>query len=1324
MAAQCPSNRRRNVAEMDHDYFREAPPPPPPPHPEDHNYHREAPLLFDHDYCFVAPPAPPASDHDYCAAIAQHPDHDYCFVAPPAPDHDYCAAVAQHQDHDYCIPKQANHVNDPIAATTSISDHSYCAKVPQLPQPLDEHTQDAEGDWNVAGPSGLCRGPSVSQTERDGDVAEPSGLCRGSSATSRIRRRSIGRVSNEGVSIIEVESAVRGRLKTFWLSCADDAHTDLVTFLDEIEDIVVRKIREELRNSALKINLVVRTRFRRDEDGSEIAERCFKTKNEMFLQADDINAKVEEQFGKLLREKSEHAAKGSGWSLIRVIGLELRINKFTPSRGSSFIELPSKIKHSKSVINVGNGDNFCFKYAIWAKNIACNPQRVSSYMNDNAFFNGYNWNCIMYPVSITEISKFEKRNNISINVFGLDEDDMVYPIKIVDYELEDHRDLLYLKNESTSHYCWIKDFGRLVKKQITNHKDVAHICKRCMLNFTSASILANHKRSCNSKAPNKICLPSENENWLHFKNYSKTMRVPFVAYADFECILTSVSSCDPSDHNSFTCARQKHDVMSFCILLVSASGQKYDPILHRGKDAMSVFISTVRELANYVRAIYRKKIPMKPLSAEEIQNFENSESCHICGEVLGDDRVKDHDHITGEYRGAAHGCCNIQFQIPSFLPVVIHNLSNYDSHLIVPHLGYDQYKIECIPNSEEKYISFSKYIDRNFSIRFIDSFRFMSASLSKLVNASPGDKFRQTSHVFSDVELDLVTRKGVFPYEYVNTWNKLDEECLPPKEAFYSSLTEEDISDAEYYYAQSMWNKFHCTTLGEYSDVYLKMDVLLLADVFENFRDVCRATYKLDPAWYFTAPGLAFDAMLKHTRISLELMTDYDMLLMIEKGIRGGISQCTKRYSEANNKYLETFDEKEESRYIIYLDANNLYGWALSAPLPSSGFRWVDCPEDIENISDESPKGYILEVDLEYPRILHDKHNDLPLCPVSSLPPNSKFPKLMTTLHDKERYVLHYRNLKQALSLGLKLKTVHRVLEFNQSCWMKSYIDLNSEKRQSATSEFEKDFYKLMNNAVFGKTMENVRKRINFEIVSNEKRLRKLIASSMFLDRTIYGENLVGVHSRKRKTFMNKPIYIGQTVLDISKILMYNFYYNHLRLRYEKNVSLLYMDTDSFILEVKTWDFYEDMRADIELYDLSNYPRDHPCYSEMNKKIVGKMKDECGGRPITHFAGLRSKLYSFCVKEGGTEKRAKGVKKATIKNSISFDDYVHCLRNNISCSRRMTLIKSTSHELYTVELNKVALSPFDDKRFVMDDGVNTFSWGHYQILKRRRWEDT
>ena len=503
-------------------------------------------------------------------------------------------------------------------------------------------------------------------------------------------------------------------------------------------------------------------------------------------------------------------------------------------------------------------------------------------------------------------------------------------------------------------------------------------------------------------------------------------------------------------------------------------------------------------------------------------------------------------------------------------------------------------------------------------------------------------------------------------------------------------------------------------TLQDYHDLYNLTDVLLLADVFENFRNVCMENYKLDPAHYFTAPGLAWDACLKITDVELELLSDIDMLLMIEKGIRGGVSMISNRHAKANNKYMgESFNEKDPSKYIMYLDANNLYGWAMSKPLPTHGFEWMK----VDELETWELHSCILEVDLEYPENLHDLHNDYPLAPEQIVV--NKVSKLIPNLGNKKKYVLHYENLKQYLKLGLKLTHIHNGIKFKENPWLEKYISLNTKLRTKAKNDFEKDFFKLMNNAVFGKTMENIRNRVDVKLVNNKKQAEKLSAKPNYKHCNIFSEDLVAIHMKMTKLDFDKPVYLGMCILDLSKTLMYDFHYNYIKKKYGDKAKLLLTDTDSLMYEIQTKDFYKDIIGDVkDRFDTSGYPSDHPSDipSGFNKKVLGMFKDEVNGDIIDEFVGLRAKLYSYKMFEGKESKKCKGVKKSVVKKSITHEDYKTCLTTGKEQLRKQNIIRSYKHEVYTEEVNKIALSASDDKRYILEDGINTLALGHYKIL--------
>ena len=650
------------------------------------------------------------------------------------------------------------------------------------------------------------------------------------------------------------------------------------------------------------------------------------------------------------------------------------------------------------------------------------------------------------------------------------------------------------------------------------------------------------------------------------------------------------------------------------------------------------------------------------------------------------------------------------------------------------HKGREiEMQINAIPNNMEKYMAFML----GDHLVFLDSFQFMSSSLDKLVSNLPKDDLKYTSKSFKGRRLELMTRKGVYPYDFMDSFEKFDQKELPTKEDFYSILNDQHISDKDYQHAKNVWNVFKFKNMGQYHDLYLGSDVLMLADVFESFRRTCLQYYKLDPCHYFSSPGLSWDSMLKMTKIELELMTDIDMYQFIEKGMRGGISYINHRHGLANNKYMKGYDEKAPSKYLMYLDANNLYGWAMSKHLPTGYFKWMSKKKidklDLAKYKDDSKRGLILEVDLEYPQELHDLHNQYPLAPeIIKVTEDmlSKYcekiaakynistglvSKLIPNLRNKEKYVLHYRNLQLYTNLGLKVTKVHRVLQFDQSPWLKHYIDFNTEKRKNAKNTFEKDFFKLMNNSVFGKTMENLRKRVDIRLVTSKHKLLKLASKPTFVSSKIFNDDLVAVHKIKETLILNRPAYVGMCILDLSKTLMYDFHYEYIKKKYGDKAKLLFTDTDSLTYEIQAEDVYQDFWNDRHLFDNSDYPESSPYFDKTNKKIIGKFKDEAAGVPITEFIGLKSKMYSY-VKENQTGgKTAKGIKKSVIKNDVKHEDYKRVLLNEEQIYHKMKTIRSQRHQLGSYEINKVSLSCFDDKRYLLADGISSLAYGHYLI---------
>ena len=1100
----------------------------------------------------------------------------------------------------------------------------------------------------------------------------------------------------------------------------------------------------------LKFTETLKITFEKQKGDDFIEKKAyFNAKTQTITNEIEIAELLQITQQQIVNKIQQWVSEGSGWTIQSVDGHYINIVKYEPLKGSSYIPLPEELRNSgKGIINMKNNDNECFRWChirhLLPQNK--NPQRIKEC--DKKYVEKLDYSGIVFPVSFKQYNKIEKQNNIRVNVLGYEKGKR-YPIYASKKKkFNSCLNLLLITEGEVKHYCLIKDFGKFMHNQ-TKHNGRKHFCMYCLQCFSSERVLNNHKDTCiQVNGTQAINMPGPGSK-IAFKNYRRKLPAPFVIYADFEAITEKVDEKAPQ--KSYTEQYQKHTACGYGYKVVCYYDDKFSKPtkIYRGEMAINKFMNDMLAEVKYCQKVVRKHFhkPME-MTDEDKESFEKAEECHICKTPYkeSDVRVRDHCHVTGKYRGSAHEKCNLNFYLTDKIPVVFHNLKGYDSHFIMQEIGniakknvyFDEKKkkyynmnINVIPCNMEKYLAFM--LGRH--LVFIDSFQFMSSSLSNLVNNLPAEAFKHMGQVFQGGQLSLMTKKGVYPYDYMNSFEKFEDNKLPKKEDFFSIMNNEHITDEEYQHAQNVWNEFGLSSMGEYHDLYLKSDILLLADVFENFRKACQQYYGLDPAHYFTSPGLSWDAMLKMTNIELELISDVDMFQFIEKGMRGGISYIANRYGKANNKYMKNYNPEEASKYIMYLDANNLYGWAMSQYLPTGGFKWLTEEEvDLSKYNDESEKGLVLEVDLEYPEELHDLHNDYPLAAEKikvtedMLSPYcreiaEKFKvkvglveKLVPTLGNKQKYVLHYRNLQLYMSLGLKLTKIHRALEFDQSPWLKPYIDFNTKKRAGAKNSFEKDFFKLMNNSVFGKTMENLRKRQDIKLVTDKGKLTKWASRPSYISSKIFNEDLVAVHKTKTTLTLNRPAYVGMCILDLSKTLMYDFHYNYIKSQYGDKARLLFTDTDSLMYEIEADDVYQDFWKDKHLFDNSDYPKDSSFFNSTNKKVIGKFKDEAAGIPIVKFVGLNSKVYSYIKDDEQESHTAKGIKKNVIKQELQHDNYEDTLFNKKQMRHTMRQIKSERHQIGSYVVNKISLSCFDDKRYIHENGVTSYAYYHNRIL--------
>ena len=858
-----------------------------------------------------------------------------------------------------------------------------------------------------------------------------------------------------------------------------------------------------------------------------------------------------------------------------VTGLDVTLARYNPLnlRGSSYIPLPDKVRLTKAVVNLKNKDEKCFMWSVTrALNLVdVHPERITPLLRKQA--EELDWSSIKFPLEPNKVSidKFEEVNDVSVCIFGFNDDTYV-PVRVPKRVCSRSVDLFYFGDKTRKmHYAVVNSLSRLLSSSLSKHKSSAFICRRCLCNQHSHKRLEEHTWFCSRHEPTKTVMPEEG-SVQKFRAHFKTIRQPVVVYYDFETLHRKTDEV-----HGQTLLKDKHIPASFAMVIISdIPGYQPRPVSYLGKDAQIVFLGVLERL----RDDFHKKfcVPRKMVFGQEERELHNSQgTCYGCWEGFDDDhpkghKVRDHCHFTGKYRGALHNICNLRLRQNWTIPVIAHNSSGYDSHLFVRDLCREsegeETDVGAIPENEQKYISFfkdkyfgveredGKVLKRKVTLNFVDSFKHLGCGLDSLVAGLREGGNVSMVQYFGGEKAKLLDRKGVYCYEYLDSFDRFDETSLPPKEVFSRCLGQgsvfreghkkgeivpEGISDEDYAHAQKVWEELKCEDFGDFSETYNMADTLQLADVFEAYRGETMETFGIDPVYYPILASVAQDAMLKYTCSEVELLTDENMYMFFEEGCRGGVSMACKRYSKANNKYMgERYNPEEEEVHDLYHDANGLYAGCLMGPLPYKDFKWISKERLAEMGRDHSLiKSCTLELDLDVPEdhTFHDYTSCFPLAPEHKVV--GGVTKLVPNLLNKRCYIVHHSALQTYLKHGLILKKIHRGVSYTEKDFIRPYIELCVKKRQASKTKFESDLWKLYNNAVFGKQMENVRACSGVVIVSGElargkKRLRKLVASPTFRGAVIFSNSSLTSVTRSNPFRLGKLFWTRARVLCMS----------------------------------------------------------------------------------------------------------------------------------------------------------------------------------------------
>lgn len=1089
-------------------------------------------------------------------------------------------------------------------------------------------------------------------------------------------------------------------------------------------------------------------------------------------QIDQAIAHIEPKLEKFTRDKS-------GWTLKSIDALSIKMTCGVNHSGGAPITIPPRLKkcHYVKVLRGGKKSNHCFETAVrycLAQEAGMDMRQIKDVEKVESLRENIPLNCkdMPFPFEFKYFQTFEKRNNIALRVYLHDGSKIRGTLYAKHEEANDKKVyLIYLANQTREeeypgHFLPITNMRSLVNDiDKSSRRNLNFYCDYCLKGFRGQNEFSLHMDFCSKlEKPQRTVLP-KNLSHHEFKDHTKTTQPINVVYADIEAMIQTDGEAKKHDPIAVGCQTVWHK---------SLKKDSHEQFTFVGASCILEFLDYLEYLVHYNFKHLANTYQQIEMNETDIRNHAEAKQCAFCTtefnfEDKNRKKCADHDHITGDYLQALCGRCNrLRRQSRYRLPVLFHNLKGYDAHHLMRFglIKRKEWKIHPLYQSGSNCIAINVDVPisdellnedegtgeemeeenetglksrKTYRISFIDSLQFLKGSLdnqSKTLEATPFTE--NMLKRYYNLEVDTVKfTKGVFPYSFLSSIEKLDAESLPSIDHFFNDLTDEPCSKENYEHAKQAWNDAGCFTFKDYLIYYLKLDVALLADCFEKFRHTAVKEAGLDPVHFYGIPGFTFSFAYKFTSMKLQALPSTELYLLFESACRGGMVFINKHHVESD------FDEtKHLYHHIFYIDANGLYGSSMSSKLPKDGFRELSSEEMqlftsewfINDFDTQGEKGYLVCCDLEYPPEVQNETMDFPLAPETctiswdELSPFSQdewkrqrgsepfipCKKLMMTHRDKYNYTVHSSLLKYYLMRGLRMKKVHKIIEFNQEAYLKPYIDYHTKARSRSSTEEAKQFHKLNVNSLFGKTMENPRRYKKSYLVRDPHYLFRH-ASSPLCDSVIpLDEYTCIVNLRQAEVELSKPIFIGQAVLDLSKLIMYEMFDRWKANELMKNVELVGGDTDSFFLYVSSkYSRDEILYSFKDEFDSSNYPLNHPLYSPANKSKLGYFKDETRGQAIKSLYMQSPKTYSIITENDCRVARAKGIQSHK-RDKFSHKEFRDIQEDGKIRSVSQTSIQSKYHEVFTITQEKRALACWDTKRFWLNDNLSV-PYGHYKI---------